>query len=286
MNSIAHTSTLPQVDPLRFLADVSCDYHERVRSPHLMSPSSELSAGSSSPSSSVRSVSSAPTSTDMNDVASPHNSYTKSPDYIRETRHRTLRNATARHSSSASASVPFISQNKASRRTRKITNSHLQGKMQMKKKRQELLDKASKIKSLDNSPVNERQLLVLRMVYDEITMYPCESWMVLLAIVINRFASSLLASHAVAHSYPSAYKQVKNWFSNERQKGKAGDSISIETSDGDKVRIRTTAFALCQEWSDSFLEEVVMIHNYRIQRNSRFRALLQGPEDPSAARPS
>jgi len=234
-----------------------------------MSPSSELSAGSSSPSSSVRSVSSAPTSTDMNDVASPHNSYTKSSDYTREMRHRTLRNATARYSSPASASVPFISQNKASRRTRKTTNSHMQGRMQMKKKRQELLDKAAKIKSLDNSPVNERQLLVLRMVYDEITMYPCESWMVLLAIVINR-----------------AYKQVKNWFSNERQKNKAGDSISIETSDGDKVRIRTTAHALCQEWSDSFLEEVVMIHNYRIQRNSRFRALLRGPEDPSAARTS
>lgn len=63
----------------------------------------------------------------------------------------------------------------------------------MKKKRQELLDKAVKIKSLDNSPVNERQLLVLRMVYDEITMYPCESWMVLLAIVINRLAS--ITSH-------------------------------------------------------------------------------------------
>ena len=53
-------------------------------------------------------------------------------------------------------------------------------------RRKELMDKASKIKSLDNSPVNERQLLVLRMVYDEITMYPCESWMVLIAIIINR----------------------------------------------------------------------------------------------------
>jgi hypothetical protein len=190
MTSIAHTSThSQQVDPLRFLADVSCDYHERVCPPHAMSPSSELSAGSSSPSSSVRSVSSAPTSTDMNDVASPHNSPTKSPDSTHETRHRTLRNATTRYPSSGSASVPFISQNKASRRTRKTTNSHLNGRMQMKKKRQELLEKAVKIKSLDNSPVNERQLLVLRMVYDEITMYPCESWMVLLAIVINRLAS-------------------------------------------------------------------------------------------------
>ncbi|KAF8973563.1 hypothetical protein BDZ97DRAFT_1751594 [Flammula alnicola] len=91
--------------------------------------------------------------------------------------------------------------------------------MQMKTRRKELLEKAIKIKSLDNSPVNERQLLVLRMVYDEITMYPCESWMVLIAIVINR-----------------AYKQVKNWFSNERQKNRVGESIPVETEDGDKVR--------------------------------------------------
>jgi len=123
--------------------------------------------------------------------------------------------------------------------------------MQMKAKRRELLEKATKIKSLDNSPVNERQLLVLRMIYDEITMYPCESWMVLVAIIINR-----------------AYKQVKNWFSNERQKCKTGESIPCETEDGDKVRMRASALAICQEWSDAFFEEVVMIYNYRVQRNS------------------
>jgi hypothetical protein len=66
--------------------------------------------------------------------------------------------------------------------------------MQMKMKRNELLEKATKIKSLDNSPVNERQLLVLRMVYDEITMYPCESWMVILAIVIQRLVSLIALS--------------------------------------------------------------------------------------------
>jgi hypothetical protein len=123
--------------------------------------------------------------------------------------------------------------------------------MQMKARRKELMEKATKIKSLDNSPVNERQLLVLRMIYDEITMYPCESWMVLVAIIIHR-----------------AYKQVKNWFSNERQKNRTGESIPCETEDGDKIRLRTTALAICSEWSDAFFEEVVMIYNYKVQRNS------------------
>lgn len=48
------------------------------------------------------------------------------------------------------------------------------------------MERALRIKSLENSPVNDRQLHVLRMVYDEITMYPSEAWMVLIAIVINR----------------------------------------------------------------------------------------------------
>lgn len=57
---------------------------------------------------------------------------------------------------------------------------------QLKNRRKELMDKAMKIRSLDNSPVNSRQFIVLRMVYDEITMYPSESWMVLMAIIIRR----------------------------------------------------------------------------------------------------
>jgi len=122
----------------------------------------------------------------------------------------------------------------------------------MKRKRQELYDRAIKIKSLDNSPVNERQLLVLRMIYDEITMYPSESWMVLIAIVINR-----------------SFKQVKNWFSNERQKNRNGESTQFETEDGDKIRLRVPILETCQEWSDAFLMEVLMIHNFRIVCQSR-----------------
>jgi len=145
--------------------------------------------------------------------------------------------------------VPFI-RHKLGGRTRKSAEVHL--KMQMKTKRQELLQKATKIKSLDNSPANEHQLLVLRMVFDEITMYPSESWMVLIAIIIRR-----------------AYKQVKNWFSNERQKNRSGESITFETADGDRIRLRTSALSISQEWSDSFIEEVLMIYNFRLLRISR-----------------
>lgn len=109
-----------------------------------------------------------------------------------------------------------------------------------------------KIRSLDNSPVNSRQFIVLRMVYDEITMYPSESWMVLMAIIIRR-----------------AFKQVKNWFSNERQKNRSGKVIPVETGEGDKVRLRPLAIQAFQEWSDKLFEEVVMIHNYKVLRNSR-----------------
>jgi len=79
--------------------------------------------------------------------------------------------------------VPYVRPRKKSRKGELDANA----KMQMKTRRKDLMDKANKIKSLENSPVNERQLSVLRMIYDEITMYPCESWMVLVAILINRY---------------------------------------------------------------------------------------------------
>jgi hypothetical protein len=60
-------------------------------------------------------------------------------------------------------------------------------KADLKARRRECMERALRIKSLENSPVNDRQLHVLRMVYDEITMYPSEAWMVLIAIIINRY---------------------------------------------------------------------------------------------------
>ena len=79
--------------------------------------------------------------------------------------------------------VPYVI--RAKRKSRK-TEGDIKTRLQMKARRKELMDKANKIKSLENSPVNDRQLSVLRMIYDEITMYPSESWMVLVAIVISR----------------------------------------------------------------------------------------------------
>lgn len=59
-------------------------------------------------------------------------------------------------------------------------------KIEMAAKRREYKARALKIMTLDNSPVNHRQYILLRMVYDEITMYPSEAWMVLIALVIHR----------------------------------------------------------------------------------------------------
>lgn len=104
----------------------------------------------------------------------------------------------------------------------------------------------------------------MQMVYDEITPYPDEAWVSQLGIIINR-----------------EYHQVKNWFSNQRQKD-ARDSRqqspslaatnALEASlckincDGREMRIRVSALDYCSAgaWSDGFFDEVVMIHNFRL----------------------
>jgi len=111
------------------------------------------------------------------------------------------------------------------------------------------MDRACGIKSLENSPVNEQQLFVLRTVYDEITMYPTEPWLVLMAIILHR-----------------SLRQVKNWFSNQRQKNGMGDVVCAQTDLGDRLRLRPSAIELCDQWSDAFFEEVLMIVNFRTAR--------------------
>jgi len=244
------TSTLTQAQqsPLHFLAHVIC-------ATDISTSSRDSTPSSSSSSADLPSchVSSAPR-TAFQGVASIHIPCKKT-EAISDTEKRPLKRSNSSNQISNSNVdphfVPFI-RHKLGGRSRKSAEIHLKSRMQMKSKRQELLHKATKIKSLDNSPVNEHQLLVLRMVFDEITMYPCESWMVLIAIIIRR-----------------AYKQVKNWFSNERQKNRSGESATVETADGDRVRLRTSAISVSQEWSDSFLEEVLMIYNFRLLRISR-----------------
>ncbi|KAJ7293416.1 hypothetical protein C8J57DRAFT_1268990 [Mycena rebaudengoi] len=135
----------------------------------------------------------------------------------------------------------------------KVSRLHVKPKLELRARRKELLDRAGGIKSLDNSPVNEQQLCVLRTVYDEITMYPSEPWLVLMAIILNR-----------------ALKQVKNWFSNERQKNRWGDVVSTQTDTGERLRLRPSAIELCEQWSDAFFEEVVMIVNFKTIRRLQF----------------
>jgi len=87
------------------------------------------------------------------------------------------------------------------------------------------------------------------MVYDEITKYPKDHWIAILAVVIHR-----------------SFAQVKHWFSNERQKNKSGDTIDCINELGEKLRVRPLAVKLCENWSDEFFEDVVMVYNFKSHR--------------------
>ncbi|KAJ7706357.1 hypothetical protein B0H17DRAFT_1036876 [Mycena rosella] len=142
---------------------------------------------------------------------------------------------------------------KKAHKSHKSSRLHIKPKPELKIRRKELMDRACGIKSLENSPVNEQQLFVLRTVYDEITMYPTEPWLVLIAVVLHR-----------------SLRQVKNWFSNTRQKNRWGDVVCTRTDVGERLRLRPSAIELCDQWSDAFFEEVLMIINYRTARRLQF----------------
>ncbi|KAJ6604486.1 hypothetical protein DFH09DRAFT_1354231 [Mycena vulgaris] len=138
---------------------------------------------------------------------------------------------------------------KKAHKPHKTSRLHIKPKPELKMRRKELMDRACGIKSLENSPVNDQQLLVLRTVYDEITMYPTEPWLVLMAVVLHR-----------------SLRQIKNWFSNTRQKNRWGEVVCARTDLGERLRLRPSAIELCEQWSDAFFEEVLMILNYRTAR--------------------
>ncbi|GLB35991.1 putative homeodomain containing protein [Lyophyllum shimeji] len=136
---------------------------------------------------------------------------------------------------------------KSTKHLRKSARVLQKTRADIKAKRREYMTSALKIKTLDNSPVNNQQYAILRMVYDEITMYPSEAWMVLIAIVIHR-----------------SLKQVKNWFSNERQKQKTGEVVTIPSDIGERIRLRPPLLNLCQEWSDSLFEGILRVYHFKI----------------------
>jgi hypothetical protein len=165
--------------------------------------------------------------------------------------------------------------------------AHLQSTARAQNEREdrvrELKKRAVAIPSTGKTPATWRQRLVMQMVYDEITPYPDEAWVSQLGVIINRFVAifSILTILLNLTSYRREYHQVKNWFSNQRQKDArdsrqhtpqpatpAGLEVSLckITCDGRDLRLRTAALESCkaEDWSDTFFDEVVMIYNFRL----------------------
>jgi hypothetical protein len=77
---------------------------------------------------------------------------------------------------------------------------------------------------------------------------------------------------------PSEYTQVKNWFSNQRQKESRANrenttyqtplasTLRRSLCDGRPLRLRPIALECftAEEWTDDLFDEVVMIHNFRL----------------------
>jgi hypothetical protein len=154
-------------------------------------------------------------------------------------------------------------------RSSKISAAQKSAKAAKEPRRREVYARSLQIKSTENSPVNDRQLRVLRMVYDEITKYPKDHWIALIAVIINRYVSILMPLQLKIHpQYNSSFNQVKHWFSNERQKNKSGDIVETFTDIGERIRVRPLALELCPDWTDEFFEDVLLVFNFRVIRAS------------------
>ncbi|KAF9244542.1 hypothetical protein BU15DRAFT_71520 [Melanogaster broomeanus] len=179
------------------------------------------------------------------------------------------------------AHVRDTSEDNPRRKVQKQAGSHPTPKQSEREgKVRELKGRALAIPSTGKTPATIRQRMVMQMVYDEITPYPDEAWVSQLGIIIHR-----------------EYHQVKNWFSNQRQKDARDSrqqsphpaaSFNLESSlckvtcDGRDMRIRASALDGCgaNEWSDAFFDEVVMIHNFRLlakHSQDEARAALNDP---------
>jgi len=131
-------------------------------------------------------------------------------------------------------------------------------------------DIARKKETKDKEPTSEWQRLVMVMVFNEITAYPPEDWLSLIGGLINRSTA-----------------QVDTFFSNTRQKLKriAGndhppdhvrDSRTVDVGKDRPVKMRRSALELCpaENWTDSFIEEIVMIYNFRASGYLRRKAAV------------
>jgi len=130
-------------------------------------------------------------------------------------------------------------------------------------------DIARKKETPDKQPTTEQQRLVMMMVFNEITPYPPEDWISLIGGLINRSTA-----------------QVDTFFSNTRQKLRrnAGDDAppdhvrackAVDVGKDRPVKMRRSALKLCpvDKWTDAFIEEIVMIYNFRASMVLRQRAV-------------
>ncbi|KAF7310769.1 Homeobox domain-containing protein [Mycena chlorophos] len=108
---------------------------------------------------------------------------------------------------------------------------------------------AAQISALSNSPVDSRQQRLLRIVYDTLTIYPPKSWQNIMAIRLARTP-----------------EQIRNWFSNTRQKNR-GDALKNHIEVGqERIRLRPSALALSEAWSDEVFEQIFLACSYLVTR--------------------
>jgi hypothetical protein len=90
-----------------------------------------------------------------------------------------------------SLSSPSPKKRSVQRLNRPETRAKMEARAKMRSRREILAEKASKMNTVMNSPVNEFQYVILRMVFDKFTPYPPEAYMNIIGVMIGRYVHSL-----------------------------------------------------------------------------------------------
>jgi hypothetical protein len=137
-------------------------------------------------------------------------------------------------------------------------------------------ERAQKIKTIPNSPAKPWQLQVMKDVFYDITKYPSENWIAIIAVVIGRYEQPLESIQAskLTHSGTRTCHQVKCWFSNERQRcSKVIEDpfVVLTTEDGETIKFRPEALQFYNnvEWSNSMFEGVITLNMIQTRKAAR-----------------
>ncbi|KII93768.1 hypothetical protein PLICRDRAFT_404522 [Plicaturopsis crispa FD-325 SS-3] len=155
--------------------------------------------------------------------------------------------------SSAKAAKPRKRKSKALPKTRDPSHAHFQ----------ELYIRAHTINWIKKKKFRSSQLDMLNMVFYEITPYPPNSWIGVLAVIVH-----------------ANYEAVNIWFGNTRQRlaknrGEDEDTLMSQmvcvSCPAGNLRMRPIALRSTkpEDWTDSWFEEVCMIWNFRLQVRRR-----------------